>query len=74
MDSSTSDLDRKALEERRAFLRTAGRAAITAPAVTLLLAASTKPAAAAPAYGPILPGCRLRALACFNASQGGNNT
>ena len=56
MDFSTSDLDRKALEERRAFLRTAGRAAITAPAVTLLLAASTKPAAAAPAYGPILPG------------------
>jgi hypothetical protein len=51
MSASDSDLDRQALEARRAFLRTAGRAAITAPAVTLLLAATAKPAAAA--YGPI---------------------
>jgi len=31
---------------RRAFLREAGKAAVTAPAVALLLAASAKPAAA----------------------------
>jgi len=56
MAEMNSDLDSKALEERRAFLRKAGRAAITAPAVTLLLSAASKPAAADSAYGPVIPG------------------
>jgi hypothetical protein len=56
MASSNSDLDNKALEARRKFLRTAGQAAITAPAVTLLLAAASKPAAAQSAYGSRPPG------------------
>jgi hypothetical protein len=35
---------------RRAFVRTAAQVAVTAPAVGILLSASTKPAAAASAY------------------------
>jgi hypothetical protein len=35
---------------RRAFVKTAAQVAVTAPAVTILLAAGTKPAAAGTAY------------------------
>jgi hypothetical protein len=38
---------------RRAFIKTAAQVAVTAPAVTLLLNASTKPATAESLYHPI---------------------
>ena len=42
--------DENISEDRRRFLKTASKAALTAPAVTLLLAASTKPRQAAAMY------------------------
>jgi hypothetical protein len=45
-DTKHTNLSKSEATARRAFLKTAGKAAVTAPAVALLLAASTKPAAA----------------------------
>ena len=42
-------------EARRAFVKTATKAAIVAPAVVLLLNAATKPAAAQSFYQPLTP-------------------
>ena len=39
---------------RRAFVKTAAQVAVTAPAVVMLLNASTKPAAAAVLYQPVI--------------------
>ncbi len=48
MDSNVaSDATQKENTARRAFLAQVGKAAVTAPAVALLLTASAKPAAAA---------------------------
>lgn len=44
------DLDREA-QERRDFLKKAGKLAVAAPAVGLLLSAAAKPAAASGRYG-----------------------
>src|SRR5437773_1719202 len=38
---------------RRSFVKTAAQVAVTAPAVAMLLSASTKPAAAADVYGAV---------------------
>ena len=43
------------LKTRRAFVTTAAKVAVTAPAVAMLLNASTKPAAAQQIYQPIIP-------------------
>jgi hypothetical protein len=40
-----------AQQSRRAFVKTAAQVAVTAPAVAMLLSATTKPAAAQAAYG-----------------------
>ncbi len=45
-DSNRTEEVTAEVTARRAFLRQAGKAAVTAPAVALLLAASAKPAAA----------------------------
>lgn len=44
--------DENVVEERREFLKSAGKVAITAPAVALLLSANIKPASAISLYGP----------------------
>ena len=54
-------------EERRAFLKRAGKGAALSPAVALLLAASSRPAAAQDQYGggepePCQPGCGMGCL------------
>jgi hypothetical protein len=48
-----SDETSAAPKTRRAFVRTAAKVAVTAPAVVMLLNASTKPAAAGVVYRPI---------------------
>lgn len=48
--SEMKKLDEKAIAARRAFLKKAGKAAVVAPAVAMLLSADIKPAAATPAY------------------------
>jgi hypothetical protein len=42
----------KAVADRREFLKQAGKVAVTAPAVALLLNATTVPAKAVVLYGP----------------------
>jgi hypothetical protein len=50
--SAEQKLDDRRIEERREFLKKAGKAAITAPAVALLLNAASKPAYAQVPSGP----------------------
>ena len=47
-------------DTRRAFVKTAAKAAVVAPAVMMILDASTKPASAVPAYGPAPCDLRLK--------------
>jgi hypothetical protein len=44
--SDINKLDEQAVAARRAFLKKAGKAAVVAPAVAMLLSADVKPAAA----------------------------
>ena len=44
-------------KQRRKFLKTSGKAAAIAPAVGLILASGSKPAAAQDAYDGTEPGC-----------------
>ncbi|MBT5051284.1 MAG: hypothetical protein HOM58_22505 [Rhodospirillaceae bacterium] len=48
--------DEDVVEERREFLKSAGKVAITAPAVALLLSANVKPASAVSLYPPVING------------------
>jgi hypothetical protein len=48
-----SDETKPAPKTRRAFVKTAAQVAVTAPAVAVLLNASTKPAAARTLYQPV---------------------
>lgn len=50
-DETTSVEQDTVSEERRAFMKKAGTAAVAAPAAALLLSAKAKPASADPAYG-----------------------
>ena len=51
-DHKKTDVAEEAkLKARRKFLKTAGTVAVTAPAVALLLSATTKPAKATPCSG-----------------------
>jgi hypothetical protein len=54
MDDMTTPLrsDEKTLSERREFLKTAGKAALTVPAAALLLSMEGKPAQAQAISGP----------------------
>jgi hypothetical protein len=45
-------LDEQGIAARRDFLKKAGKAAVVAPAVAMLLSADMKPAAATPVYVP----------------------
>lgn len=47
-------LDEQALAARRAFLKKAGKAAVVAPAVAMLLSAESKPASAEVIYTQII--------------------
>lgn len=50
-DQSVTSSDEARVSDRRAFLKTAGKAAATAPAVALLLSAAATPASAHGRYG-----------------------
>jgi hypothetical protein len=64
--SVTSSEEASQVSDRRAFLKTAGKAAATAPAVALLLSAAAKPASAHSRYG-----CRERGGKRHNGGSGG---
>lgn len=49
-DMIKSEAETAEIKARREFLKTAGKAAIAAPAVALILSASTKPAEAVTTY------------------------
>lgn len=51
--SDINKLDEQAIAARRAFLKKAGKAAVVAPAVAMLLSADIKPAAAVTSYTQI---------------------
>jgi hypothetical protein len=54
-EETSVELSQTAQKTRRAFVKTAAQVAVTAPAVSLLLSATTKPAAAATCYS--VKGC-----------------
>jgi len=52
--SEITKLDEQAVAARRAFLKKAGKAAVVAPAVAMLLSAESKPAGAQVLYTQII--------------------